>query len=93
MDWAHLLTGAVALAAVVTAHVAFVLLGGHSRLLVWVHFTQLVLLAWVAVVSLAAAIGALDLSGNAWPLELALPLLLATYATRQMLAARRVETL
>ena len=95
MDWAQLLNGVAALVAIGAAHVAFVKLGTNSPAVIGIHFAQLLLLTWYATLNLSLAL-------NLWDAGLAqlVPLfryafapLLATYAARQILAARRTVTL
>ena len=95
MDVAQAINGVVALIAVGTSHLAFVRLGSYGRFHIAVHFTQVLLLTWYAVINLALAL-------SIWQPETAqiVPLfrwafapLIATYAIRQLLVSRRVRTI
>ena len=94
MDVAQAINATVALIALGTSHYAFVRLGRYGRFHIVVHFVQLLLLAWYAVINLV-------LASTLWQPEVAqiVPLfrwafapLIATYALRQFMVSRRVET-
>ena len=94
MDVAQAINATVAIVAIGTSHYAFVRLGRYNRLHIAVHFVQLLLLAWYAVINLA-------LAATLWQPEVrqVVPLfrwafapLIATYALRQYMVSRRVET-
>lgn len=95
MDWAQVINGVVALVAVASAHVAFVRLGLHAPINLLVHFVQVLILTWYVLLNLSLAFGLWDAETDVLiPLfRWAFGPLLATYALRQWLAARRVETI
>lgn len=94
MDVAQSLNGAVALVAIGTSHYAFVRLGRYSRFAVAVHFTQVTLLMWYAALNLAlaAALWTPETRQIVPLFRWAFAPLIATYALRQWMVARRAVT-
>lgn len=95
VDWAQFLNGLAAVVAVAAAQVAFIRLAVKSRAYIAVHFVQVTLLIWYAAINLLLALDLLVIETlRLVPLfRWAFAPLLATYALRQMMSARRIVEL
>jgi hypothetical protein len=94
MDWAQLANGTAALIALAGSNIAFIRLGQRTLLGVTIHFVQVLLLVWYAVINLALGFG-LWSPGVRQIIPLfrwAFAPLLLTYAARQFMVSRRVTT-